>query len=276
MKPLSQDIANFNTSRLADKTELTEKMNNLSEKVENDLKAMKKENNELIEKMRVLEAAIQNNTLKCPSLVNISAIPTFSPDVRTETTAPIDVGEVPNPEEVKKIVLEAKKVISLQPIPDEDIDDKMKELNIVKDKATIDVIYTLLENELGIKNVRNTLKIKSFDRPNDKDPKQNKDRLNVAFATVEDTRTIFQHVKNIIDPDLKVMCWVPDSFSKRFRKMNDIAYKLRRSSVPSKTSIRWGEDDLILQQRRSNLPFWETVHLPNLPLVQLNTPTQTS
>ena len=272
MKPLAQDIANVDISRLADKTELTDKIVNLAEKVDNDIEAMKNENIELTEKVKVLEEAIQNNAPKCTSWADIAGMPTFPPEARTETTAPIDDGEVPNPEEVKRVVEEAKKVLSLQPINNDDIEDKMKEFNISKDEATVEEIYYFLENGLGIKNVRNVLNIKGFYRPNDTEPKQNKEKLNVVFENVEATKMVFQHVKKIKDPDLKVMCWVPDSFSKRFRKINDIAYKLRHSSLPAKTSIRWGEDDLILQQRRSNSPFWETVHLQNLPLVQPNTP----
>ena len=56
--------------------------------------------------------------------------------------------------------------------------------------------------------------------------------------------------------------------------MKDIAHSLRHGSVPSKTSIRWGEFDLLLQQRRPNSRSWETVHISNLPMVQLNPPPQ--
>ena len=52
--------------------------------------------------------------------------------------------------------------------------------------------------------------------------------------------------------------------------MGDVAHSLRHSSVPVKTSIRWGKNDLILQQKKPDSRFWETVLIPDLPLVELN------
>ena len=276
IKPLSQDIANVNESRLADKTELNKKIEKFAEKAENDLEAMRNENKELNEKVKVLEKSIQNKTQQSTSWADIAAIPSFPFEVRTKEAAPCDDGEVPNPEEVKRVIDEAKKVLCLQPINDEEIEAKMKELNITKDRATIEEAYNFLEKGLGIKNAREELKIRSFYRPHDTNAKQNRDRLNVVFESVEDTKIIFQHVKKITEPDVKVMCWIPDSFNRRFRKMNDVAHSLRHGSVQCKTSIRWGDYDLILQQRRPNSRSWETVHIPNLPLVQLNPPPQAS
>ena len=153
LKSISQDITNVDISRLADKTKLNEKIDNFAEKLENDFEAMRNETIELNEKVKMLEKEIQNKTPQSTFWADIAAIPTYPSEARTEDAVPIDDGEVPNPDKVKRVVDEAKKVLCIQPINKEEIEDKMKEFNIAKDVATIEVIYHFLENEFGIKNV---------------------------------------------------------------------------------------------------------------------------
>ena len=131
-------------------------------------------------------------------------------------------------------------------------------------------MYTFLEGELGVENVKSEVEVVKFFRPEKVDPKREQDRLYVQFVNEEQIGKIFLHVKKISNRDIKVLPYIPPSFSKRFRMMSDVAHSLRHASPPVKTSIRWGKNDLILQQKKPESRFWETVPIPGLPLVELN------
>ena len=92
---------------------------------------------------------------------------------------------------------EAKTILSLQLITNEDIEALMEEMNLEKDAATIEYVYEFLERELGVENVKSEVEVVQFFRPARLDTKREQDRLYVQFVNSEDVNKIFLHVKKI-------------------------------------------------------------------------------
>ena len=280
VKPLADEVARVDMARLEDKVELSEKIENVTSKVATEINEMRTENltrtKEILDKMKSLEDLVQNKPqagLSWAEMMTATTSPTTFPSA--PELIPQDDGEEPNPIEVKQTVEEAKKIISLQPIWEENIEMRMAETNTDKETATVEEIYEFLELGLGIQDVRSEVNIVKYFRLEQNETNRVQDKLNVVFSDSETTRMIFKHVKKIRNPEIKIMAWIPRSFQKRFRKLDTIAHSLRHGDNACKTSIRWGDDDLVLQRRHPDSRSWETVNVPNLPPVQLKPPAPT-
>ena len=275
ISPLSADIAKVDKTRSEDKAKNDTNLKNLADKLNNDIEILKAEHSaqtlEFLEKVDSIQKLVTDKSTPVPnSWANIvSSSPCLSVP-RAEPGIPTNDGNEQKSEKVESIMNEAKTVIGLQPITDEDIEILMEERSLEKEAATFEYIYAFLEGELGVENVKSELEAVKFFRPEKVDPNREQDRLYVQFASKEQIGKIFLHVKKISNPEVKVMPYIPPSFSKRFRKMGNVAHSLRHASIPVKTSIRWGQNDLILQQKKPEARLWETVLIPDLTPVELN------
>ena len=275
ISPLSEEIAKVDRARSDDKDEHDKNIKELAGNVENKMEIMKAEHaakaSEILEKVDLLQKlVIDKSSSTSHSWSDTVSSSIALPVPRPEPNFPANDGDAPNPEKVESIMNEAKTILSLQPITNEDIEALMEEMNLEKDAATIEYVYEFLEGELGVENVKSEVEVVQFFRPARLDTKREQDRLYVQFVNSEEVSKIFLHVKKISNPEVKIMPYIPPSFSKRFRRMGDVAHSLRHSSMPVKTSIRWGKNDLVLQQKKPDSRFWETVLIPDLPLVELN------
>lgn len=169
--------------------------------------------------------------------------------------------------EASRIIREATKILGFSPINKDDIEYLKSNHLLVNDQDAYYVaIKEFLELEMNVpESILANLRIKKVFPPS-----QQSDfgRLYAEFSDNQSANLIFSYVKNL-KQGTNVSMWIPPQFYQRFRALDEVAFKLRRSSENWRTKIKFGTSDLLLMKKPRIGGTWSSVDVTDLPPIDL-------
>ena len=168
-------------------------------------------------------------------------------------------------EHVHKLISGARHVVGIGPVYQSHLDQ-------YKDASPSDKVRSAaieaLRLELNIKDeeIKDTDILEAFLPKNS--PKF--PRVYIRFIKQEHADLCFRAAKGLTDPNVKVFRYFPRQLQARVRPLEDVAYQLRKNSVPNyKTEVVYSEDDVQLMVCPRGQSRYSPYHVLNLPPVDM-------
>ena len=158
----------------------------------------------------------------------------------------------PTEHKKKKVLEEARKVIGLSPITDEDLDEYL-EKGMNKHEALEEAAADFLKFELKIdSDEMEDLAINKVTRPG----KEDTDRIYIHFSSEDSAKYIFRKTSQVKNENIKISQFIPPQLFKRNNELSRLTFIQRKQNENLKTQIRLGESDLILLTRDKEEKEW--------------------
>lgn len=163
--------------------------------------------------------------------------------------------------ELEKVTMEAKKIVGISPISEDDIDrflinQEYKADNELTEASTVRE-FLKLEIKMGNKEI-GELKIVKIENQK----KEEADRLYLHMKDEESVQYIYKKAAQVINPNTKVHMLALPKLYNRFADLSKNTYDARKNNKNLKTQIRLGKLDLILLVKNKGDNDW--INEPNL------------
>ena len=182
---------------------------------------------------------------------------------------PLNDSSDANGARVLDIVRRAKCVIGIAPVTPDNVDQQDAGPNGLV-KAALEYLYKELnvrESEVSESDIESV-----FLPPTSSSTSFTK--VYVRFKTCDHVALCLKLAKSLTDKTIQVSRYFPRQFSDRIQAMGRVAYQLRNSAPPYKTSIEYAEteDDVVLMVCLRGQHNYQRYSISNLPPIDTTTP----
>ena len=171
-------------------------------------------------------------------------------------------GEAVIHEEVREIISNARKTVGLHCIPQEGLNEKLREGAKDEDEAMLLLVKEYMQKEMKVdEEAVQELDIEKVFAPA---AKENWNTLYIKFTSESSVSKLYSYARNLKN-HMRLVPYIPKQFFSKYKELESQAYQLRHSGSKYKTRVKMGVSDLVLYKRKPEEGSWK-IHQSSSPI----------